>query len=135
MMRHRTLSTAICALVLVLAAPAIVSAQTDKPPAKPAPKVERACFRPQDILGFSPVDKETVDVSVNVRDVYRLTLFAPAPDLDWTQRIGVQAHSGPWICAGADATIIVTGPLGVERYPVTAIHKLSAEEIKASKKH
>ncbi len=127
-MRHHTLSATICAVLIMT--PAFAAAQ-DKPTSKP--KTERACFRAQDIDGFNAVDKETVDVSVGVRDVYRLTLFAPSPDIDWTQRIGVEARGGSWICSGMDATIIVPGPIGVQRYPVTAIRKLSPEEIKSRK--
>jgi len=132
MMRHLTVSAALCAALL--APPTIAAAQAEKPAAKPAPKAQRACFRAQDVDGFNVIDDETVDVSVGVRDVYRLTLFAPSRDIDWTQRIGVQARGGSWICSAMDATIIVPGPLGVERYPVSAIRKLSPEEIKARKK-
>lgn len=126
-MRHSPLSVAICAVLA--AAPAVAVAQADKPS---TPKAERACFRAQDVDGFNAVDKETVDVSVR-RDVYRLTLFAPSPDIDWTQRIGVESRGGSWICTGSDATIIVPEAIGVQRYPVTAIRKLSPEEIKARK--
>ncbi|WP_236634236.1 DUF6491 family protein [Caulobacter sp. X] len=133
MMRHLTLS--LVSGALLLAAPALAAAQTDKPAAKPAakPKAERTCFRAQNVDGFNAVDKETVDVSVGVRDVYRLTLFSPSPDIDWTQRIGIEARGGSWICSGMDATIIVPGPIGAQRYPVTAIRKLTPEEIKARK--
>jgi hypothetical protein len=126
-MGHRILPLALCALLLPAAA------QAEKTSAKPVAKTERACFRAQDVDGFNAVDKQTVDVSVGVRDVYRLTLFAPSPDIDWTQRIGVEARGGSWICSGMDATIIVPGSIGVQRYPVTAIRKLSLEEIKARK--
>lgn len=128
-MRNQALSAAFCALLF--AAPAIAAAQSDGPATKP--KSDRACFRAQDVDGFNAVDKETVDVSVGVRDVYRLTLFAPSPDIDWTQRIGVESRGSSWICSGVDATIIVPGPIGVQRYPVTAIRKLTPEEIKARK--
>lgn len=127
-MRHSTLCAAIC--MVLAAAPAVAAAQADKP--QHAAKAERSCFRAADVDGFNAVDKETVDVSVR-RDVYRLTLFAPSPDIDWTQRIGVEARGGSWICTGADATIIVAESIGVQRYPVTAIRKLSPEEIKARK--
>lgn len=129
---RRHLILALASGALLLAAPALAAAQTDKPASKP--KTERACFRAQDVDGFNAVDKETVDVSVGVRDVYRLTLFSPSPDIDWTQRIAIEARGGSWICSGMDATIIVPGPIGLQRYPVTAIRKLTPEEIKARKK-
>lgn len=129
---RRHLILALASGALLLAAPALAAAQADKPASKP--KAERACFRAQDVDGFNAVDKETVDVSVGVRDVYRLTLFSPSPDIDWTQRIAIEARGGSWICSGMDATIIVPGPIGLQRYPVTAIRKLTPEEIKARKK-
>jgi hypothetical protein len=128
-MRKQALSIVFSALLL--AAPTLAAAQGDSTAQKP--KNERSCFRAQDIDGFNAVDKETVDVSVGVRDVYRLTLFAPSPDIDWTQRIGVESRGSSWICSGVDATIIVPGVIGVQRYPVTAIRKLTPEEIKARK--
>ncbi|MGH1560653.1 hypothetical protein ACRAWD_29375 [Caulobacter segnis] len=30
-------------------------------------------------------DDKTVDVSINAKTVYRLTLFSRSPDIDWTQ--------------------------------------------------
>lgn len=100
----------------------------------PKAKAQRQCFRAQDVNGFNVVDKQTVDVSTGPRDVYRLTLFAPSPDIDWTRRIGVESRGGSWICAGMDATIIVPGDIGIGRYPVTEVRKLSPEEIKAPRK-
>ena len=130
-MRHATLFAALCAFAFT--SPALVSQAFAGPdPAKPKP--ERACFRAQDVDGFNTVDKETVDVSVGVKDVYRLTLFGPSPDIDWTQRIGIESRGSSWICSGLDATIIVPGPIGIQRYPVTAVRKLSPDEIKARKK-
>lgn len=128
--RHLIVSAALCALSF--STPALAAAQDSKPAPK-APKAERTCFRAQDVNGFNAVDKETVDVTVGVRDVYRLTLFSPSPDIDWTMRIGIESRGSSWICSGQDATIIVPGPMGVERFPVTAIRKLAPEEIKARK--
>jgi hypothetical protein len=98
------------------------------------PRTERSCFRAQEVDGFNVVDKQTVDVSISPKTAYRLTLFAPSPDIDWTQRIGIEARGSSWICSGMDATIIVPGSIGIQRYPVTAIRKLTLEEIKAPRK-
>lgn len=130
--RHLTVYAALCALSL--AAPAFAGQDAGAPAAKPAPKPARSCFRAQEVDGFNAVDKQTVDVSVGVKDVYRLTLFSPSPDIDWTLRIGIESRGSSWICQGLDATIIVPGPMGIQRYPVTAIRKLSPDEIKARKK-
>lgn len=115
------------ALAALLAAGPALAADTAKKP-------ERSCFLPSQVDGFNAVDDQTVDVSVGPRTVYRLTLFARSPDIDWTQRIGIEAHGGSWICQGMDATIIVPGDIGLRRYPVTAVRKLTPEEIRPPKK-
>lgn len=98
-------------------------------------KAERACFRASDVNGFTVIDDRTVDVSVSPRHVYRLTLFAPSRDIDWTVHIGLEARGGAWICAGMDATLIVPSEIGGPgRYPVTAVRKLTPEEIKAPRR-
>ncbi|WP_297514006.1 DUF6491 family protein [uncultured Caulobacter sp.] len=120
----RFLIPTVAALAVFAAAPA----QADTPK-----KAERSCFRAQDVDGFNVVDDETVDVSVSPRTVYRLKLFAPSPDIDWSLRIGIESHGSSWICQGLDATIIVPGSIGIQRYPVTDIRKLTPEELAARK--
>lgn len=122
-MRFLIGSAALCALLV--AGPAL-AAETPK-------KAERACFRADDINGFNAIDDQTIDVSISPRTVYRLKLFSPSPDIDWTMHIAVEARGGSWICSGMDATIIVPGPIGPQRYPVTEVRKLSPEEILAGK--
>ena len=117
------------ALAVLAASPAL--ADTPK-------KAERSCFRAQDVNGFNVVDDETVDVSINPKTVYRLKLFSSSPDIDWTLRIGIESRGSSWICSGMDAMIIVPGQIGIQRYPVTEVRKLTPEEIAASrtkKKH
>ncbi len=96
-----------------------------------AEPAKRACFRAQNVDGFDLIDDQTVEVTTSPRDVYRLTLFAPSPDIDWTQQIAIEARGGSWICSGADATIVVPGVAGLRRYPVTQVRKLSPEEVRA----
>lgn len=121
-MRILTAATALCAIFV--AAPALAA----------EPKAERACFRASDVSGFNVVDDQTVDVSISPRNVYRLTLFAPSRDIDWTMQIGIEARGGPWVCTGMDATLIIPEGVGVQRYPVTKVRKLSLEEIQAKRK-
>jgi hypothetical protein len=128
-MRFLIGSAALCALLV--AAPVFTSPAFA---ADAKPKAERSCFRAQEINGFNVVDKQTVDVSISPKTVYRLTLFAPSPDINWTQRIGVESRGSSWICSGMDATIIVPGDIGIGRYPVTDVRKLTPDEILASRK-
>lgn len=116
-------------LAVLTAAPAHAADE----PRKPKPDRSQ-CFRADDINGFSVVDDQTVDVSIGPRDVWRLTLFSPARDIDTSLRIGVEARGGSWVCQGMDATVIAPGPIGVQRYPVTTVRKLTPEELAPKKK-
>ncbi len=99
-----------------------------------AKKAERSCFLPSEVNGFNVVDDQTVDVSIGPKTAYRLTLFSRSPNIDWTQKIGIETRGGSWICQGMDATIIVPGDIGIQRYPVTEVRKLAPEEINPPKK-
>ena len=119
----------IVALTALLAAGSAFAAEK---PTKPA-KSERSCFRASSVSGFNAVDDRTVDVTVGVSTVYRLTLFTASPDIDWTQSIGIRPRGGTWICQGMDADLIIPGSIGPSRYPVTEVRKLTPEEVAAKK--
>ena len=57
-----------------------------------------------------------------------------AAHLDTTLRIAVVSRGSSWVCQGMDATVIAPGPIGPERYPVTAVRKLTPEELAPKKK-
>lgn len=101
-------------------------------PAKPE-RSKSACFRPDDVNGFTVIDDRTVDVTISPRNVYRLTLFSPSPDIDWSLRIGIYSRGRSWVCSGYDAEIIVPDATGRRRYPVTDVRKLTPEELDAMK--
>lgn len=123
-MRFLIGSAALCAVLV--AGPALAAG---------ASKPERSCFRTEDVNGFTVIDDQTVDVTITPKTVYRLTLFAPSPDIDWSLRIGIDSRGRSWVCAGYDAEIVVPGDIiGLRRYPVTDVRKLTPEEISASRK-
>lgn len=125
----RVLIASAAVLAVLSAAPAFAADKEAKP------KPDRSqCFRADDINGFSVVDDQTVDVSIGPKNVWRLTLFSPARDLDTTLRIAVEARGSSWVCQGMDATVIAPGPIGPERYPVTAVRKLTPDELAPKKK-
>jgi len=95
------------------------------------PKSDRACFFTRDVNGFSAADDRTVYVKVGVKDVYRLDLFSPCPDIDWNWRIGLQSHGSDWICSPMDATIIAHSPIGLQRCEVNKVTKLTPQEVAA----
>ena len=52
-----------------------------------------------------------------------------------TLRIGIDARGQSWLCSGriAGADIIVPGDIGMRRYPITDVRKLTPEELAAEK--
>ena len=89
----------------------------------------RQCFLPRSVNGFSAIDRDTVNVTVGVREIYQLEILGTCPDVDFTQRIGIRStHGASWVCQGMDAELIVPGPTGVDRCPVTSVRKLSEAE-------
>ena len=104
------------------------------PPAASKPEPARSCFLPRLVNGFNAVDRDTVDVTIGVRDVYRLELLGTCPDVDWANRVGIRStHGATWVCQGEEAELFVPGATGIDRCPVTAVRKLSAEEVAAEK--
>lgn len=117
-----------CAAVLLLAC-ASGAASADE--AKPKTSSPRQCFSASSVSGFSAVDDRTVNLRVGVKDVYQLELFSPCGDIDWSNRIAIQARNGSWICSGMDATVIAPSALGPQRCLVRNVRKLSPEEVAA----
>jgi hypothetical protein len=95
---------------------------------KPAP---RACFRPDNIQNFSAPDEKTVYLRVNRREVYRLDLMGPCPDVDWAWEIALQNRGSSWVCSAMDATVLVKTPIGPQRCVVERMSKVSPEEVAA----
>lgn len=116
-------------LAALLSAGPVLAADTKKPP-----RAQSSCFRPDDVNGFTVIDDRTVDVTISPKNVYRLTLFSPSPDIDWSLRIGIYSRGRSWVCSGYDAEIIVPDATGRRTYPVTEVRKLTPEELAAEKK-
>jgi hypothetical protein len=92
----------------------------------------RACFLPSQVNGYNPIDRDTVNVEIAPRRIYQLELLGTCPDVDFSTRIGIRStHGTSWICQGLDAELIVPGPTGLDRCPVTSVRMLSEAEIAA----
>ncbi|HEY3695677.1 DUF6491 family protein, partial [Phenylobacterium sp.] len=80
----------------------------------------------------------TVYIRTGSRDIYRMDLLIPCPDVDWNQRVALRSSRGAGgsICNALDAEIIshATG-LGPQRCPVKTLTKLTPEEAAALPKH
>ena len=113
----------------VLADPA--SSGSSPAPAAAVDAPVRQCFLARNVNSFKEAGREAVNIKVGVKDIYRLDLFSPCDELGWTQTLGLESRGSSWICSGMDAVLIVPTPIGPRRCPVTAVHKLSDDEIKA----
>jgi hypothetical protein len=123
------------AAVLAAAAALTLAAATAVGAPPPSDKAHggRQCFFHDNTSGFSAPDDHTVYIRVNIRDVYKLDLYGPCPNVDWTMRIGIQDRgSGGWICTGDLVDILVHDPaLGRQRCMGKVVSKLTPEEVKA----
>lgn len=97
----------------------------------PASETGRDCFYSGAIRGFSAVDDETVNIRVGTREVYQLKLFSPSNDIRWTNGIALVSHGGSFICSKLDASVVVPGGIGQQRFPLQSIRKLTVAEVEA----
>ena len=96
-----------------------------------AKESDASCFRPDQITGFSAVGDKALNIRVNGSRVYQLDLMGSCPNIDWAMKAAIQSRSGGWVCNPLDAMVISPSPIGPEQCPVTAIRKLSPQEIAA----
>jgi hypothetical protein len=103
----------------------------DPPQARSLQGADRQCFLPSQVNGFHSVDVDTVHVNVGARTVFELEV-AGCPDVDWARTIGIRSTAGAsWVCQNHDAELLVAGPIGQLRCPVTAVRQLSPAEVEA----
>ena len=97
-----------------------------------AAKDEQACFLRRDVQGFSAPNDHTVYLRVGVSQIYRLDLMGDCQGLTFRQSFGLEDRpASPWICSPLDATVVYRETGIRQRCPVTAIHKLTVDEMKA----
>ncbi|MFM8376985.1 MAG: DUF6491 family protein [Phenylobacterium sp.] len=129
------------ALSVGLAGVAVAQGQSAAPSPQPAAeskagpaeaaKPQRSCFFNRDIRGFAAPDDKTLYLRVRSKDVYRLEMMGRCPDMDWENRIAIDSRGSSSICDAVDATVLVRGPIGVDRCPVKTITRLTPEEAAA----
>lgn len=119
------------AVAALAAATAIAGQAAAAQDPAPAGSKQNDCFYSRNIRGFAAVDDETLNIEVGSRNnVYQLKLFAPSNDLKFANGLALISHGGSFICSSLDATLVVPGPAGPQRYPVTAIRHLTPDEVK-----
>ncbi|HYC05659.1 MAG TPA: DUF6491 family protein [Azospirillaceae bacterium] len=84
---------------------AALAALLSLPAAAETPK-DRTCFRADNINGWTYVDRDTVRITVGVREQYELTLFSPQPELAFRYGVGVRTRGSSWVCSPLDLEII-----------------------------
>lgn len=94
----------------------------------------RQCFNADRVNGFTDPTRESVRVTVGVKEVYELTFFGACPDVDWATQIGVRTRGGgSFVCDGLDVELVVP-QVGTDRARtclVRSIRKLTPEEAEA----
>ncbi len=76
------------------------------------PAAPQECFDASQITSFQPVDRETVLLRVGASTLYELKITGVCPDINWSERIGIQGETGSTICTGGDVTLITPSPRG-----------------------
>lgn len=91
------------------------------------------CFLPRMVNGFDAIDDDTVHVFVGANSVYELEVLGACPNVDWSQRIGIQATAGgSWVCQGYDAELLVPGVGGgIDECQVSMVRRLTEAESRA----
>jgi hypothetical protein len=121
-------------LFRIAAALAAASAIATGAVAQPNPQQQQGqeCFLRSNINGFNAPDDHTLYVRVGVNEIWRLDLMSGCPDLTFRQSFGLESTpANPWICSPLDATVVFHETGIPERCPVTAMHKLTPDEVAA----
>lgn len=125
-------SLGLCALLAGCAAQTSPSAgAAGLPAAAHAASDGGRCFRTEDVRGWRVGDNQTVYLRTGVNRVFRMRLMGPCPDINGSERIGIEARGSSFVCSGVDATIIAPSPIGPRRCPVSAVQALSPAELAA----
>jgi hypothetical protein len=97
--------------------------------AKPAAS---QCFLVRNISNFHATDNRTVYLRVGVNSLYRLDLMNDCIGITFGNSLALQSSPGrSWICSPLEATVINRQGGMNQRCPVSAIHKLTADEAAA----
>jgi hypothetical protein len=97
-----------------------------------AQSTHRQCFLASQVHGFGHATDKSVDVWVGASRYYRLDVLGPCHDINWSSALLLRTTGGSsWICEGADAEIIVPGPVG-GRCLVSDVHPITKEQWNAA---
>jgi hypothetical protein len=118
--------------IAALTAPAWspASAQPAAPP--PPASHHNECFARSDINGFEAPNDRTVYIRVGVRDVWRLDLMSECVGLTFHQGFALESQpNDAFVCDPLGETVIIREGGIPQRCPVTAITKLTPDQVAA----
>jgi hypothetical protein len=119
-------------MIIRSALAALAIAMTAAAAAAAPPATHNQCFVRRNINGFSAPNDRTVYIRVGVSDVWRLDLMTDCTGLSFRNAFGLEARPArAWICSPLDATVIVRQTGISQRCPVSAMRKLTPDEIAA----
>jgi hypothetical protein len=123
------MSAAKLVMTMTLAAAIAAGAAQAQPGTRPAPT---QCILVRNINSFNAPNDRTVYVRVGVKDFYRLDLMNDCTGITFGNSLALESSPGrSWICSPLEATVI-NRRIGMnQRCPVSAIHKLTADEAAA----
>jgi hypothetical protein len=119
---------------LGLAALAFATSALAAAPASAQPPASRQqCLFVRNINGFSAPNDHTIYVRGSRNDdVWRLDLMTDCVGLSFKHAFGLESAGGdPWICQPIQAQVRIRDIGLHQRCPVSAMHKLSPEEVAA----
>jgi len=118
-------------LLLFAAAVPLAGCTNVAAPVASAQGSSRQCFLARQVHGFGNATDQSIDVWVNASNYYRLDLIGPCHDINWSTGLILRSTSGSdWICQGADAEIIVPGPIA-GRCLVSGVHPITKAQFNA----
>ncbi|MGH7010464.1 MAG: DUF6491 family protein [Caulobacteraceae bacterium] len=92
-----------------------------------------SCFLAREADNFAAQGPRAVNVRVGVDRYYRLDLFNPCPNLDFTMSIAMRSRGSDWICQGTNNDVEIydrSGPIP-EHCLVTRVTRLTPAEVAA----
>ena len=126
-----TASRSLLAILGAAAALAGAGCAMSDGPGQNASAAPRQCFFVDQVNGFAAPSDRVVNLRVGVNDVYRAEIFGPCANVDWSQRIAIQARGGgSSVCSGHDADLIVPSSSGSpQRCMLRSVRRLSEAEV------
>jgi len=114
----------------VALATAAVSIAAGGTMAAPPEKAAGQCLYVRNITNFNAVDNQTLYVRVGVNQIFRFDLFKDCLGLTFRQSLTIKSTGASgWICSPLAAQVSYVRGGIPQRCPVTAIHRLTDEEV------